>query len=514
MASRYSPEPVRNIGLLSYPPRVRTVGAGGRIEPDDPVRTRLADIAGLCALAAIIRFPTLGTQSYWEDEGYTLHLMRSGFGKMLTTIPKTESSPPLYYVLAWCWTHVFGSGEVGLRSFSAVVGTATVGIVYECGRVITSRVTALLAGALVATNPLLVWYSQEARSYMLLVFFSSLSVLLFLRALEGQSAWGWATVSALALCTHYFAVFLILPEAVLLARRRKPLRRLLPQLGIVAATGLALLPLALHQQSRHYPFEDVAITTRLAQIPKQFLVGFGLWYFALGKLAGAVAGILIVIGLALFARTALKLQAGRTVAALAVLSIGLPCLLAVIGVDFLDTRNVMGSVIPWVLIVALGFAISRVGIGAALLLCALGIAINVVVATYPGVQRVNWRGASRALGESSVDRALVVTPASALDMYRPKLRTIHSGRIRVGEIDLVGLAIGDAGQRPKPPDSVPNEELPPPFTEFAKILTSEYTVVRYRAPVRMWLTKRNLTRMHLGQIQAKQVSVQFEPRRP
>ena len=40
------------------------------------------------------------------------------------SIPRMEGNPPLYYVLAWLWAKVFGTGEVGLRSLSAVCGTA------------------------------------------------------------------------------------------------------------------------------------------------------------------------------------------------------------------------------------------------------------------------------------------------------------------------------------------------------------------------------------------------------
>src|SRR5436190_20055625 len=78
------------------------------------------------------------------------------------------------------------------------------------------RRAALLAGLLAACSPLLVWYSQEARAYALLVLLGSLSVLLMLRALErpsGARLAAWAVVAALALCSHYFAVFLVAPPA-------------------------------------------------------------------------------------------------------------------------------------------------------------------------------------------------------------------------------------------------------------------------------------------------------------
>ena len=92
---------------------------------------------------------------------------------------------------------------------------------------LVSRRAGLVAAALVAVNPFLVWYSQEARSYALLSLLTAATVLAFGFALRGDRRWlaGWAALSTLAIATHYFAVFVVGAEAVwLLAglRSRKP----------------------------------------------------------------------------------------------------------------------------------------------------------------------------------------------------------------------------------------------------------------------------------------------------
>ena len=96
----------------------------------------------------------------------------------------SESNPPLYYVLAWGWAKAFGTGEVGLRSLSALFGAATVPLAYCIGAELANRRAGLIAAALVAVSPMLIWYSQEARSYALLVFFCAASLLFFARALR------------------------------------------------------------------------------------------------------------------------------------------------------------------------------------------------------------------------------------------------------------------------------------------------------------------------------------------
>src|SRR5207302_4100086 len=84
-------------------------------------------LAGLTVLAASLRFSTLGVQSFWHDEAVTVgRILRPSLFDTLKTIPSSEATPPLYYVLAWGWTKVFGLGEVGVRSLSALFGTALV----------------------------------------------------------------------------------------------------------------------------------------------------------------------------------------------------------------------------------------------------------------------------------------------------------------------------------------------------------------------------------------------------
>ena len=88
----------------------------------------------LTLLAAVVRLPTLAQQSFWLDEGYTERLVRMSLGAMFRAIPKTESTPPLYYALAWVWTRLFGFSEFGIRSLSAVAGIATIPVAYAVRR--------------------------------------------------------------------------------------------------------------------------------------------------------------------------------------------------------------------------------------------------------------------------------------------------------------------------------------------------------------------------------------------
>ncbi len=174
-------------------------------------------IAALTVAGIAVRFASLGLQSYHHDEVITaMRVIPGSFAEMLHAVKTSESNPPLYYVLAWGWAKAFGTGEFGLRSLSALFGAATVPVGYLIGRQLASRRTGLILAALLAFNPMLIWYSQEARSYALLVFFGALSMYFFVRSLQtrrGRDLALWALTSALALCSHYFAVFAVAIEA-------------------------------------------------------------------------------------------------------------------------------------------------------------------------------------------------------------------------------------------------------------------------------------------------------------
>src|SRR6185503_8508490 len=166
---------------------------------------RYGPVVALTLLGAVLRLPTLDRQSFWLDELVTASLLDRGLGDVVREIPRTEATPYVYYVVAWLWSSVFGLGEVGLRSLSALAGTATIPVAYGAGVVLVSRRAGIVAAALVATSPFLVWYSQEARSYALFALLGAASVLTCGLALRGELRWlaGWCVVGSLTVATHY-----------------------------------------------------------------------------------------------------------------------------------------------------------------------------------------------------------------------------------------------------------------------------------------------------------------------
>ncbi|HKP91093.1 MAG TPA: glycosyltransferase family 39 protein, partial [Thermoleophilaceae bacterium] len=400
-----------------------------------PTRPQLLLIAVVVAGAAL-RFATLDVQSFWIDEGYTVRLLRMDLGGLLDGIPRTEGTPPLYYVLAWLWTRPFGTGEVGVRSLSALLGTATIPVAYAVGRRLVSVRAGLIVAALAASSPLLVWYAQEARSYALLILLSVLATLYFLRALEGDGYAAWGLASAAALATHYYALFFVAPQALWLLLRSPDRRRAALATAGAGAVGALLLPLAIDQShnygARFIRFSDLG--DRLLQVPKQFLVGYDLpSEVAFTAAAAALTAAALVL---LVTRADAHARAGaRTAAALTAAIVGLPLVVAIAGADYFIARNVITALVPFFVVLAAGFAATRrAGPALAVALCGVFVGATLVVEANPEYQRNDWRGAARALGPPRVTRAVVVTPLNGripLNLYARGLRPFPSGGLEL-----------------------------------------------------------------------------------
>ncbi len=436
------------------PPTRRARSASG-----PSVRRETLLLAGILTAAAVIRFATLSHQSYDHDEAVTAwRVLHGGLGGTLHAVVASERSPPLYYVLAWAWAQLFGTGEVGLRSLSALIGVLTVPAAYLTARELTSRRAGLIAAALVAVNPYLVWYSQEARSYALLVLFGAWGLYFFARCLNDPSRRNlalWAAASALALCSHYFAAFPVGAEGLWLAARGWPRRAPLVAFGGTVAVGLALLPLAITQEGtgRRNHFATVPLVHRAIGVVLGFLAsqepGGLAGSAAVRSLRGAVfvAGLILAalaLALLLWRATPRERRGGLTIAGVAAAALIVPFALASVGPDFVDDRNLIGALAPLLVAAGIGLGCRRAGrLGLAGAGAASLVLVVVLAAVFASgqMQRPDWRGAAAAMGPPSGPRVLMVARNGnePIAYYRDarEFRPPRFRSARVREIDVL-----------------------------------------------------------------------------
>jgi mannosyltransferase len=452
-------------------------------------------VAGLTILAGVLRFATLGVQSYHHDEIVTAsRILRDGFWHAMDAVGFSESAPPLYYAVAWAWTQLTGTGELGLRSVSALAGIATVPVAYLLGAELSTRRAGIVAAALVAVNPMLLWYSQEARAYALFVLLTALSLLYFVRALDRgrrRDSLAWGIASALALGTHYFAAFPIAAEALWLLRRRgKETGGAFPGVWIVAAAGLLLAPLLVHQASFAHA---------------EWISNFSLWHrlwetgltFALGETGDIIAQpehplLAVVPGLIAIAAAWLVVargdrrehRAAGIPLALAAVTVVVPLVIGLLdsSKDYVLARNLMPALVPLLVALGVGFTLRgarRGGAVLASLLVACSLGFSIWASVSPALQRPDWDSVAGAIGEPAVPRAMVTwTLGEASLRYYLSTGSVQvqpsdGFRWWVGEIDFIS-----DGNAPAPPARL----LGPGFREVGYERVGRLYVRRFATP--------------------------------
>lgn len=180
-------------------------------------------------LAWGLRLYHLGAMSIWWDESLSydralkdLTTILSGTIRIQNVITR-DLHPPLYFLLLHFAVISFGVTEFALRTLSTFANVLTVALVYptfllvaRIGKIQVSNRIALLAALFSALSPFYVWYSQEARPYSLVLFWSLLALYTLLRALTSPvDAAGLSRFRAAPHPYLYAAVYLIALAATL-----------------------------------------------------------------------------------------------------------------------------------------------------------------------------------------------------------------------------------------------------------------------------------------------------------
>lgn len=179
-------------------------------------------------------------------QGYVQNSSRAGGpARVLRAVLLSDTSPPLYYLLLYCWIAIFGTGDFVLRLFSILWSLATFPILIALARRVGGEKSVVPVGILYAFSPLGLYFSGEGRMYSLFLFFivAAAWVTLVIQERERRIGWYllWISLCAFGLLTHYF-FFLPLTAIVLylwLTPRFFKRRHLLMCLG---AVGIAIVP--------------------------------------------------------------------------------------------------------------------------------------------------------------------------------------------------------------------------------------------------------------------------------
>lgn len=162
------------------------------IDPGEPSRHAAwrvwLPVTVITALGLTLRLWGINNQSLWSDEISSITRIHTGIGAILAAGYRDEPNPPLYYLLLWGWDTLFGDREIAARMLSALLGAATIPLVYATGVLVAGRRAGAISALLFAGAVIQIEYGQEVRQYALLVFALSIALYGFALALKEAKA--------------------------------------------------------------------------------------------------------------------------------------------------------------------------------------------------------------------------------------------------------------------------------------------------------------------------------------
>lgn len=152
-------------------------------------------LLGIIFLSVLLRLISIN-QSFWLDEATTANVTRNfNLFEIITKFSPGDFHPPLYYLLSKVWSIPFGVSEFSLRILSVIVGSLTVFFLYKIAKKYKGENFGLISALLLATSPLHIYYSQEARMYVMETFFVVVSIYLYQSLLKKEKVTNWILFS-------------------------------------------------------------------------------------------------------------------------------------------------------------------------------------------------------------------------------------------------------------------------------------------------------------------------------
>ncbi len=163
-------------------------------------------LSGTVAAGAVLRH--LGTKPLWRDEAISVSIARRPVLRLLSVLPHHDANAGLYYLLLHLWLRI-GHSPAAARGLSAACFVATAALAAWAATRWRGWASGLACGLLIAVNPFLLYYGQEARPYALAVLLAAVStVTLFWRG-QGPAPRAYVLTTIALLYADLFAVLYI-----------------------------------------------------------------------------------------------------------------------------------------------------------------------------------------------------------------------------------------------------------------------------------------------------------------
>ena len=412
-------------------------------------------LIGLVIIGIFLRFYDLGFNSLWLDEASTYTISVKSFADIWQTTAGGEFNPPLFYWIEHVML-MLGNNEVILRFVPALLGVLTIPLFYLIGKEFLDRNAGIIAAAACTFSPFLIYYSQEARAYMLMLFFVALATVFFLKAMKSGSLTHWVlfgVFSALAFWAHFYALVMI-GALVLCAliewapRIRTELGNLKMLVAAIVVFVLLSLPLII------VTFQLFILRTSSA--PTYGIQGLGIILETFVQVAGmniyAMVLLIALFVIGIFQAFRIEKSKGIFLVLITVLTFAISYILSFKMpmlpryLIFLSIVFFLGIAVSYRTVYSLWNSRAVVYGFIAILLV---ISAPILVSYYSGYSKEDWRGFSAALEQKAQPGDLIVSVpgyiSQPFDYYfsSVKAQTTEYGATTAADLDKISAGSGN-----------------------------------------------------------------------
>lgn len=356
-------------------------------------------IAGL-----VLRLVDLDGESLWVDEGHAIHVASLEPDQLIKESSK-DNHPPLYSIILHYWKKITSGTLYYLRLLSVIFGVLSIYLIYIIGKELFDKNTGLISALILAFSVFHIQYSQEIRSYMMVVVLILLSYYLLIRLSKIPKLIFfilYIIINTLLIYTHFLGWFILFAQSIyFLLRYPIDINRIKPFIISNVIILILALPWLNILVARFYGLQTEFWVSKptLLSIPQTVLVYAGS-FTIFGIISLILFSALAFISIFTFKEKKLIIRWSDNFQNYLFLlwmwiPILIPFIISVISAPIFIIRMTIGASLAFYLIIAHGFSfISRKPIRIGLLILIIALSIGNIGIYYRETNKERWNEAT------------------------------------------------------------------------------------------------------------------------
>jgi len=203
-------------------------------------------LAAVILAGALLRIYQFTWQCQMVDEQFTASYITNSVSYIVQNSLAADFNPPTYYLCAKLSAFIHGGiDNFSIRLPALIFGILAIPAAYLAGKELKNNTLGILTAIVVAIDYPLIYYSQNARPYSMVLLFFTLFIWMFIRIYTGKDKSNTSIIilgilAAACLWSHYFSAVPLAVAFILLAKKNRHIA-----ISSTIDAGIFILPMAL-----------------------------------------------------------------------------------------------------------------------------------------------------------------------------------------------------------------------------------------------------------------------------